>query len=315
MATSARLPLLWCIPAVLVLAVVAVGQGPVAEPYRSRDHAHPSLTREGEGNWRGPFFFVQLVDAQFGMFNADKSWEQETQLFTRAVSHINRLKPRFTIVCGDLVNDAKSGPVHDAQVAEFKRIARTIDPSIPLVCVCGNHDAGNRPTTDSLARYRGEFGDDWFGFWAGGVRFLVLDSSLYSDPTGAPEQLEQQDRWLKAELGASVAAKPRHVVLFQHHPWFLEKLDDPDQYFTIPRVRRDPALALFRQAGVRAVFAGHYHRNALGRDGAMEMVTTSAVGKPLRKDPSGLRIVKVFADRIEHRYYGLDDVPEWVELR
>jgi hypothetical protein len=38
-------------------------------------------------------------------------------------------------------------------------------------------------------------------------------------------------------------------------------------------------------------------------------VTTSAVGKPLGKAPSGLRIVKVYRDKIEHSFYGLDELP------
>jgi hypothetical protein len=44
----------------------------------------------------------------------------------------------------------------------------------------------------------------------------------------------------------------------------------------------------------------------------MEMVTTSAVGKPLAKAPSGIRIVKVYSDRIESVYYGLDEIPETI---
>ena len=62
------------------------------------------------------------------------------------------------------------------------------------------------------------------------------------------------------------------------------------------------------------MLAGHYHRNALARDGALEMITTSAVGRPLGDAPSGLRIVKVWPDRIEHAYYGLDEVPERISF-
>ena len=67
-------------------------------------------------------------------------------------------------------------------------------------------------------------------------------------------------------------------------------------------------------AGVRTVFAGHYHRNAVARDGDLEMVTTGPVGKPLGADPSGFRIVIVTRDSIMHRYYALDSVPERLAL-
>jgi 3',5'-cyclic AMP phosphodiesterase CpdA len=265
-------------------------------------------------NWKGPFFFIQLTDPQFGMFDCDQSWGKETALFCQAVEAINRLKPRFVIIGGDMVNQEPDGPAHAAEVAEFERIARLIDPSIPLLYVCGNHDVGNRPTPAALALYRKEFGDDWFPFWVGGVCCLVLNTNLYWDPTGALEEQARQEAWFARELTAAREAGAKQILVFQHHPWFLTKPDDPDDYFTIPRVRREPALALMRRAGVRAVFAGHCHRNAYGRDGDLEMITTSAIGMPLGNDPSGFRIVKVYEDRIEHVYYGLDEAPEAVSL-
>lgn len=305
----------------VLLALLSVGQAGTPAGSQeaifpgARDRGFPGLDAAREGRWHGPFFFAQLADTQFGMFDKDERWEKETELFNRAVDAINRLRPRFVIICGDLVNQAPGGRFHGPQVQEFQRIARRIDPRIPLVCVCGNHDVANRPTPATLATYRREFGDDWFSFQVGGTYGIVLNSSLYSDPTGAPEEQARQEAWFAAELERAKSSGAKHIFVFQHHPWFLAKPDDADQYFTIPQVRRAPALALMRKAGVRAVFAGHYHRNAYGKDGEMEMITTSAVGKPLGKDPSGFRIVKVFEDRIEHRYHGLEELPEKVELR
>jgi len=62
-------------------------------------------------------------------------------MMRRAVAHVNRLKPRFVVVCGDLVNAMpETKPAEQAaQVKEFKDIARLIDDDIALVCVCGNH--------------------------------------------------------------------------------------------------------------------------------------------------------------------------------
>jgi len=281
----------------------------------ARRGTYPGLNRKREGRWRGPFFFIQIADPQFGMFDNDQSWEKETELFSRAVGAINRLKPRFVMMGGDMVNQEAGRPAHAAEVEEYQRIARGIDPAIPLLCICGNHDVGNRPTPAALAAYRREFGDDRFTFWAGGVCGLALNSNLYWDPTGAPGEQARQEAWLARALQVAREAGAKQILVFQHHPWFLTKPDEPDDYFTIPRARRDPALALMRAAGVRAVFAGHYHRNAHGWDGDLEMITTSAVGKPLGNDPSGFRIVQVFEDRIEHAYYSLDEVPPVVLLK
>ena len=301
------------LPALVVLALLrgaADGQaGPGAR--HPVDRAYPGLTIEKEGRWTGPFIFIQMADPQFGFMDA----AQERANAEAAVRHINRLKPRFAIICGDLVHPPPGTDGYDAKVAEFKSIFGKIDPAIPLICVPGNHDLGNTPDAASIASYRKNFGDDYFGFWAGGVRGLVLDSTLYSDPSKAPKEQEAQEAWFARELAEARKNSPRHVLVFQHHSWFLKGPDDKDGYFTIPQVRRKPALALMKEAGVKTVFAGHYHGNASGRDGDLEMVTSGPVGKPLRKDPSGLRIVEVRADSIRHAYYSLEDVPASVDLK
>lgn len=274
----------------------------------AKDRTHPALTKAAQGEWKGPFFFIQLADPQFGFMDA----EQEAKNAGRAVEHVNRLKPKFAIVCGDLVHPPPGAKGRDEKLVEFKRIFSNVDPSIPLVCVSGNHDVGNKPTPASLREHRALFGDDWFTFWAGGVRCLVLDSTLFSDPSGAPDEQKAQAEWFAKELAGE---KAKHLLVFQHHPWFLVAPDEKDAYMNIPLERRRPALEAMKAAGVRAVFAGHLHANAHGMDGTLEMVTTGPVGKPLKKDPSGLRIVEVREDGLKHRYYALDEVPEKVDLR
>ncbi len=277
----------------------------------AKDRAYPQLTREKQGAWTGPFFFVQLADPQFGFMDA----AQEAKNAELAVEHVNRLKPRFAVVCGDLVHPPPGTKGYEEKVAEFRRIFGKVDPSIPLVCVSGNHDVGNKPTPESLATYRKTFGEDWFGFWAGGARCLVINSTLYHSPAGAPEEQRAQEAWFSKELEAARKEKPAHLLVFQHHSWFLKAADEADGYFAIPKERRAPALALMKEAGVRAVFAGHYHGNAHGKDGDLEMVTSGPVGKPLRKDPSGLRIVEVYERGLRHAYYPLDQVPAAVTLK
>lgn len=275
------------------------------------NRAFPGLTAEKEGRWTAPFFFVQLADPQFGFMDD----AQERKNAEAAVQHINRLKPRFAIVCGDLVHPNPGTTDYEAKVALFCAIFAKIDPAIPLICVSGNHDVGNTPDAAGLAAYRKRFGDDYFGFWAGGVRCLVINSTLYHDPSKSPDEQKQQEAWFARELADARKTKPRHLLVFQHHAWFLKGPEDKDGYFTIPQARRNPALALMKDAGVRAVFAGHYHGNAAGRDGELEMITTGPVGKPLRKDPSGLRIVEVYPDSIRHAYYPLAEVPASVTLK
>ena len=282
---------------------------------QARDRIFQTFNDQVERSWQGPYFFLQLADTQYGMFSGNTGFEKEAALAQQAVEHINRLRPRYVIVCGDLTNATPEHARYDVQVAQYKQDFSAIDEDIPLVCVCGNHDIGNRPTENSIATYKQNFGDDYFAFWVGGVCNVVLNSSVLKDPSGAPEVLEAQQEWLDLQLAAAGKAEAKHIFVFQHHPLFLTQPDEADQYFNIPLTRRTPLLNQFQQAGVRAVFAGHYHRNSHGQAGAMEMVTTGPVGKPFGNDVSGFRIVTVHEDRIRHQYCGMDDVPQAVDLQ
>jgi 3',5'-cyclic AMP phosphodiesterase CpdA len=256
-------------------------------------------------NSPGDFFFIQLADTQFGMFTGDRDFAQETANYEFVVSNINRLRPRFVVICGDLIN--KVGDA--AQTAEYLRITSRIDPSIPVYAVPGNHDVGNEPTPETLAYYRQHFGPDHYSFVQGNLYGIVLNSGVIAAPAKVQSEATEQEAWLKAELGKARAAGARHIVVFQHHSWFLEKADEPNQYFNIPMEQRRHYLDLLKTAGVRYIFAGHYHRNALGRDGDLEMITSGPVGQPLGTDPSGIRVVNVRDTGLEHRYYTLGNIP------
>lgn len=60
--------------------------------------------------------------------------------------------------------------------------------------------------------------------------------------------------------------------------------------------------------GVKAVFAGHYHRNAGGCHGGLDMVISSAIGCQLGEDTHGVRVVVVTEDRVVHRYHSLEQL-------
>ena len=253
-------------------------------------------------------FFLQMSDPQFGMYTEDRDFAQETANFEFAIVTANRLKPAFVVVCGDLINR----PGDPAQTAEYLRIARKLDSSIPIHNVAGNHDVRNEPTAESLASYRKNFGSDYYTFRNGDFEGIVLNSSLIQHPDKAPEEAARQEQWAREELAKAVAARVRWVVVFQHIPWFLASADEEDQYFNIPRQARSRWLEMLRGSGVRYTFAGHYHRNAYATAGDFTMVTTGPVGKPIGPDPSGLRVVFVEGSTIRHEYYGLGNLPNQV---
>ena len=251
------------------------------------------------------FFFLQMADTQFGFYTDNKDFGRETLNFEKAIAEANRLRPAFVIVCGDLVNK----PGDQEQINEYKRIASLLNPAIPLYNVSGNHDVGNTPTAESLAKYRESFGLDYYTFESGNVFGIVVNSSLMKDPTSAPEEAAAHEEWLHAVLREAHEIQNRFPVVFMHHSLFLKDPGEKDDYFNFSEPRRMHYLKLFNDSGVRYIFAGHYHKNAFGRAGDLEMVTTGPVGRPLGKDPSGFRIVVVDGNSLRHTYYSLDSIP------
>ena len=261
-----------------------------------------------------PWFFIVLADTQFGMLNGgdDDVAEEELAMARLAVEHVNRLKPAFVIVCGDLINEFPSPELTSAaraarQTAHFKRTMDAIDATIPLVCCCGNHDVGNLPNRASIDLYRSRFGDDYFEYFINGSRCLVLNSSLLSakeasregDKKEALSLAAKQDTWIDERLRAqrdalvdsSMYWEPP-LFIFTHIPPFLFARDEPKEYFNLEPSIRDPLLSkidasVSSDRGARHPgpacsakwFAGHYHRNAGGWwSDRVEVITSSAIG-------------------------------------
>ena len=257
-----------------------------------------------------PFFFIQLTDPQFGMTTSDKGFAQESANLEFAVATANRLRPAFVMVTGDIVN--KTGD--EAQIAEYQRILGKLDPAIRAYAVPGNHDVGNEPTPQSLAAYTKRFGPDHFSFTVGSFVGIAINSCLIHTPKNVKAEAEQQDEWFRAELAKARREGARHIVVFQHHPLFVSDAAEPGGYENIPPEARARLLTLFAEVGVRHLFAGHYHQNALAREGDLQVVTTGPIGMPLRGAKSGMRIAIVTDAGIEHRYYDLGDLPARVVL-
>jgi 3',5'-cyclic AMP phosphodiesterase CpdA len=249
--------------------------------------------------------FILMSDPQFGMFSQNKNFEHETVNFEFAIATANRLKPAFVVVTGDLVNDGKDA----AQIAEYKRIAGKLSPSIKLYSLPGNHDVGNEPTPESLAAYRERFGADYYTFHSGDITGIVLNSNLEKGAVKVPEEAAKMEAWLRSELEKARREGAKRVIVFQHIPFFLQKADEPDQYFNIPTTVRQRYLKLLHDFGVKEVFAGHLHHNSEGRDGDLDMVTSGPVGMPLNGGKSGMRLVTISGSGLTHRYYDFSEIP------
>ncbi|XP_015929761.2 serine/threonine-protein phosphatase CPPED1 [Parasteatoda tepidariorum] len=291
-------------------------------PVVSSNKSFPGFLKETNSEWNGPFCFIQGADTQLGMIEEyiekrpNYGWEQEMELTRKAIVAVNNLspKPRFFVVCGDLIHAMPGTSLRLPQEKDFIRLFKELSPDIPLICVCGNHDVGNTPTPDSIQLYREKFGDDYFTFYCSGVMFIVINSQYFEDASLVPALAAEQESWLEAQLEEAKNGNYKHVIIFQHIPWFLENPDESKIYFNLLPEIRQKWLPKFRDANVNAIFCGHWHGNSGGFYHNIELVVTSAIGAQLRGDKSGFRIVTLGEDSVQHKYYDLDEVPQHIDL-
>ena len=236
---------------------------------------------------------------------------KETALFTKAIQHANQLKPDFVIICGDLTQHGGRIP---EEMEALQRVKQLLDESIPLYLVSGNADVGRSPSPRTLDAYRNIFGKDWYTFQHKGTYNIVLNTAVICNPKKDTLPLKNQRQWLEEQLQTSGRQNPKHIFVYQHHPIIKKNVNEPDNYTNFPMEARKDYLDLFLKHNVRAVFAGHLHRNILSKYESIELITSGPITKPSGNDKSGIRIVKVFTDHITHTYYGLDDVPDKITL-
>lgn len=277
---------------------------------------------ELEKEWWEPFFFLLGSDPQLGMiergleYKEDPKWDKDLVLLKEVIAAANQMTPRpkFFIVCGDLVDAFPGWENRQEQTQDLKSAFADLNKKIPLVCVCGNHDIGDQPTPETVDEFRRTYGDDYFSFTVSGVLMIVINSQYYESREFVEEIAQRQEDWIDSLLVES-KGKYKHILVFQHIPWFQHDPEEPKNWNGNIRYKeRMRMLNKFHDAGIRWIFCGHYHRNAGGRFKELELVITSAIGAQCGKDKSGARIVKVFESKIEHKYYAMEDLPNVISL-
>jgi 3',5'-cyclic AMP phosphodiesterase CpdA len=235
--------------------------------------------------------------------------EREALLFGEAIEAANALRPDALVVCGDLVQDWND----DGQARLAQEIAAGLDPAISLLWVAGNHDIApdtREPTVEALARYRRLFGDDRYVVEIGGVRLIVLNSTVLHGET-LPDEGADNLGLLEAELSEARRAGQEPVVC-SHHPWFLREPSESAEEaesLSIPPEPRRRLLEIAAAGGLRTLLTGHLHQHRVRQAGKLLQLTTSSIGLPFGRDASGYQVVRVDADRVEHEPRDLPSGP------
>ena len=199
--------------------------------------------------------FIIAADTQFGILMdgfamENPNWMNEIEISRRCVEKINSMegadRPLFVCVCGDLVDTESSFNaalaswkkimkgwerqlIFEQQAKDFKRVWSKLDEDIALVCLCGNHDVGNRPTAQSIQNWTSAFGSDYLAFWVNGTYNIAMNNCLFSNPTGAPQLFNEQLEWLEQRLKYAQKREATQIFVYSHFPWFLSHEDETEE--------------------------------------------------------------------------------------
>jgi predicted phosphodiesterase len=243
------------------------------------------------------FSFVQMCDTQLGM----GGYEHDVKTFGLAVDQINKMKPDFVVICGDLVSKA-----NDQSWADFNRIKAGF--KIPCHCAAGNHDVGNKPTAESLQRYREKIGKDYYTVEHKGYTFVIANTQLWKAPLKG--ESEKHDEWFKGVL-ARAKKRTSPVVVVVHYPLFVKAPDEKENYYNIPTAKRLELLELCEENGVVAFLAGHTHKLVVNEYKGMQLVNGETTSRNFDKRPMGFRWWDVAAKgKMMHSFVALEGMDE-----
>ncbi|EQC26917.1 AGC/PDK1 protein kinase [Saprolegnia diclina VS20] len=233
------------------------------------------LTHSVQNEWKQSFTFAHLSGPSLGKAAATaemdalggSSWATELALFTDALLALNETLPALLVLSGNMTHASPSQKFYGPQRDAFQASLATLDPRIRLVVVPGDHAAAD------VAAYTADFGDDYYALWYGGMKCLVVNSSLWlhaASEHALHERYLAQDAWLKKELehGALCA---QVLCVLSHHPLYIAESDEPTLFaetncnnnapaapWNVPREVRLPLLELVGTSKVHAVFSSHY---------------------------------------------------------
>jgi 3',5'-cyclic AMP phosphodiesterase CpdA len=200
----------------------------------------------------GRIVIAHLSDTHLGLGRAPGT----EQRMKKAIDMINRIEPDAVILTGD-VAERREGSV------EAKNLLNRLNAKFYVIP--GNHDVHD----DDMSRHQGVFGDDYYTFDIGHVRFLALNSQLMGNydkyearsPMDLSENGKQQSRRMFQWL-SEIDDDDKVTVAMQHIPLARagDFPKDPRPYWTVHPKYRERVVDQLKRLGVQHIFAGHWHR-------------------------------------------------------
>lgn len=165
----------------------------------------------------------------------------------------NNVKPEFTVVLGDLVEDDNETNDKD-NIGYIVKLLEKLES--PVYYVAGNHDLRNVSEKDLAKLFH--YKNLYYSFDSGDLHFIVLFSKVSEDETILIS--DEQKEWLQKDLNST----DKKCVIFVHHgladqnlagnPWFEGR-----PQFCLVANRKEIRNILSESKKVIAVFNSHLH--------------------------------------------------------
>jgi 3',5'-cyclic AMP phosphodiesterase CpdA len=239
-----------------------------------------------------PFHFVQITDTHHG--------HPLHLIRTRmAVDAINALPMPIEVVLhtGDLASNNLTMENAAAISNEFSRL------NAPVVFVPGNHDILPKRMEENVAAFRAYLGPLARRVEHGGAVFLAL----YTEPLRKGNAVDGYDPldW----LGQQLSAEPRRPTFVVHHaPDGLDFYRNK-QHEGWPDAERQRWQEVLSRGNVRAIIAGHFHRDELQWN-ELGIPTYISAGIACYWDRQGSFRIYTYADgRLTYQTVYIEDPP------
>jgi len=248
-----------------------------------------SRIEKRELTWQGDYEFISIGNPPgLSVRHIDK------ELIRQMVTVINRRRPKFVVVCAQLIQNVESNwSISDLEDGNrkktkewgaFHEIYSKIVRCIPLVFVRGNYNVDSN-LSKARIKYNNEFQDNYFTFWAGGVRYIVLNSQIMQRLETSDELSFAHEKWFNAELTRQHKRNPVHLVVFCRIPPFCYDIDEMNTNFNWPRRKRVIWLDKMVAANVKKIYCAQFERSFRRVYKGLEIVASASIGTKIFTKP------------------------------
>lgn len=226
---------------------------------------------------------VQISDLHLGL-RTHPEGEAHAQA---AIAMINDMHPDLVLVSGDISENKPEA--RRAGVELLKQL------NAPYKTVPGNHDVHD----DDMGAYRAAYGEDYYSFDLGGMRFIGLNSQLmgnydnFSAPQAVPNTKaagESNDmfKWL-----AGLPVTDETTFVFQHVPITHDGAPDDKPYWGVSEPYLSRELEQLKRLRVKDMFAGHWHNPQTKEVQGITVHIAPAVSYGIKSDDVGVMLYTI----------------------